>query len=142
MFYYLKTKFTLIFLLLFLAGFSQKIKSEVFEVSFKKFEKKEIDFFGKKQFVYTGIIKVKSKDFQKGLYRFYLPIMDGEISHLTIRDAEDKILQPRLYYDKEKTSFKFYQGTEKESSEKVKSDASTKELILSGMLIWLKLNKK
>lgn len=122
-------------------GFGQKLKSDGFEVSIKSFEKQEIDFFGKTQEIYVGIIKVKSKDSQKGEYRIYFPKMDGKFSHLTIRNSQDQILEPRLYYDEDSKSFKYYQGTDKEASEKVLSNESVEEIILSGAIIWLKIEK-
>ena len=122
-------------------GYGQKLKSEGFEVSIKSFEKQEIEFFGKKQEIYVGIIKVKSKDSQKEEYRFYFPKMDGKFSHLTIRNIHDQILEPRLYYDEENKSFKYHQGTDKEASGKVMSDESIEEIVLSGALIWLKIEK-
>lgn len=122
-------------------GFGQKLKSDGFEISIKSIEKQETDFFGKKQEIYVGIVKVKSKDSQKGEYRFYFPKMDGKFSHLTIRNSQDQILEPRLYYDEENKSFKYHEGTDKEAKEKVLSDKSIEEIILSGALIWLKIDK-
>ena len=122
-------------------GFGQKLNSDGFEVSIKSFEKKEMEFFGKKQEIYVGIIKVKSKDSQKGEYRFYFPKMDGKFSHLTIRNSQDQILDPRLYYDEENKSFIYHQGTEKEASDNVISDKTIKEIVLSGALIWLEIEK-
>lgn len=122
-------------------GFGQKLKSDGFEVTIKFFEKQEMNFFGKKQEIYVGIVKVKSKDSQKGEYRFYFPKMDGKFSHLTIRNSQDQILEPRLYYDEENKSFKYHHGTEQEASDKILSDKSIEEIILSGALIWLKIDK-
>jgi hypothetical protein len=122
-------------------SFGQKLKADKVTVSFKSFEKQEVEFFGKTQEIYFGIINVKSKDSQKGDYRVYFPKMDGQFSHLTIRNMEDKILDPRLYYDKENNSFKTFIGTDKESNDKILSNKTTEEIMLSGVLIWLKIEK-
>lgn len=116
---------------------AQKLKSDNWEISFEKFEKQEVTFMGKKQIIYSGILKVKKDKKEQGTYRFYLPQLDGKLSHLTIRDMEDKILDPRLYYNSDDKTFVYYQGTPKEKKVAPLKSKNVKDLILSGMLIWL-----
>lgn len=133
-------KFILTLSLLFVIStfaFSQKLKSKGFDVSIKSFEKQEVDFMGEKQEIYFGIVKVKSRDSQKGEYRFYLPKMNGKFSHLTIRNLQDQILEPRLYYNDEDKSFSYMN----EGNDKVLSEKSTEDIVLSGVLIWLGIEK-
>ena len=122
-------------------GFSQKLKSDGFKLSFKSFEKREMGFCGKKKEIYAGIVKVKSKDSLKGVYRFYFPKIDDKINILTILDNQKKVLKPRLYFDEEIKTFVYYQGTDKEGKEKLSDDISVEEIVLSGMLIWLRIKK-
>ena len=128
----------LLFMLTSLSAFGQTLKSDGWEISIDKFEVQQVDFFGKKQTIYVGTLKVKKGKKKYVNYRFYLPEMDGKLSHLTIRDESDKILEPRLYFNEADKSFTFNKGTDKENKEVALKNGNTKDLILSGMLIWLK----
>src|SRR5690554_16282 len=87
--------------------FGQKLKTEDWEISIDKWETQTIDFFGKTQTIYLGVLKIKEGKKKYGEYRFYFPEMDGKLSHLTIRDMSDNILEPRLYYNEEDKSFTY-----------------------------------
>lgn len=117
--------------------FGQQLKSEEWEIKMDKWEVQQIDFFGKTQIIYVGILKVKNAEKKYEEYRFYFPEMDGKLSHLTIRDMDDKILEPRLYYNTEDKSFTYNKGTDKEMKEVAMRSENTKYIVLSGMLIWL-----
>ena len=90
----------------------------------------------------SGIVKVKCKGSQKGKYIYNLIKSNGKYSHLTIRNLNHKKLQPLLYYNEKTKSFDYWHGTDKEGSAIITSDKSDKEIILSGFVIWLKLEKK
>jgi hypothetical protein len=100
-----------------------------------------MELFGQKQTIYVGILKVKTGNKKYTNYRFYLPEIEGKLSHLTIRDESNNILEPRLYYNDADKSFTFNQGTDNEKKEVALKNSNTKDLILSGMLIWLKQQK-
>lgn len=119
-------------------SFGQQLKSDNWNVSIDHWEVQEMDFMGKTQTIYLGILKVKQGNRKYGEYRFYFPEMNGKLRHITIRDMDDKVLEPRLYYNLEDKSFTFYKGTDKEQSEVALKNSDTKELVLSAMLIWLK----
>jgi hypothetical protein len=121
--------------------FGQQLKSEEWEVNMDKWEEQQMDFFGKTQIIYVGILKVKNGKKKYGEYRFYFPEMDGKLRHLTIRDMNDKILEPRLYYNSEDNSFTYNKGTDKEMKEVTMRSENTKDIVLSGMLIWLEQKK-
>lgn len=141
----MKTKTILLGILLALLTssmtFGQKLKTEDWEISIDKWETQTMDFFGKTQTIYLGVLKIKEGKKKYGEYRFYFPEMNGKLSHLTIRDMSDKILEPRLYYNEEDKSFTYNKGTDKEGKEVTLQNADTKDLVLSGMLIWLKQMK-
>jgi hypothetical protein len=115
----------------------QVLESDMGTISIDTFETQELTFLGKKQVVHTGILLVTHEN-KTTAYRFYFPELDGKPSHLTIRDAENNVLEPRLYYNQADTSFSFFRGTGKEGKEKAVGGNDNKELVLSGMLIWLR----
>ena len=128
----------LLFLLTTTKTFGQQLKSDGWKVSIDKWEVQQIDFFGKSQTIYVGTLKVKKGKNKYGEFRFYFPEMDGQLNHLTIRDMSDKILEPRLYYNTEDKSFTYNKGTDKEAKEVTIKNQDTQNIVLSGMLIWLK----
>lgn len=136
----------LFFILLFFTTssficFGQKLKSDGYTISIKSIEKQKLTMFGKEQEIHYGVIKVKSKDDQAGEYRFYFPkAPQGEYFHLTIRSLDDLVLEPRLYYNKAQNSYT-YTLNDEETIVEVSPDITIEDLILSGTLIWLKLDK-
>lgn len=122
-------------------AFSQKIKSDGYKVTLVKIEKFELKFMGEIQTGYAGTIIVKSKDSQQGTYTFYLPQLDSKFSHIAFKDVNGQLALPRIYYDEDTKTFSFHEGTDKAGSEKVKSDKTVEDLVLSGAIIWLKIPK-
>ncbi len=138
-----KLLFTGIILLLLIStsAFSQDLKSGEWHVEIDKWEFQEMTLMGKTQRIYTGILKVKKYNKKFGIYRFYLPEKDSVINHMTIRDLNNLVLEPRLYYQAEDKSFSCYKGTDKEMKEVTVRNDNTKFIVLSGMIIWLKQQK-
>lgn len=121
-----------------LSAFGQKLKSDGWEISIENYEVTKMELFGKTQTIHSGILKVKDSEGKTTEYRYYFPEANGKLSHLTIRDMRDNVLEPRLYYKEEDHTFTCHQGTEKETTEEAAKHKNVKDLILSGMLIWLK----
>lgn len=143
----LKTLITLILLTTFASTgysqkYSQKLKSDGYKISFKSFETQMVGFHSKKRAKYSGTLKVNSKDNQKGIYQFSFLELGDKISLLGFKDSkQNKVLSPTLTFDKESNTFTYYRKTDREGNEKIKDDSSIEETVLSGMLIWLKIEK-
>ena len=136
------TLFTLILLTTFAnTGFSQKLKSDGYKISFKSFETQMMGFHSKKRAKYSGTLKVNSKDSQKGRYQFSFLELGDKIILLGFKNSQNTVLSPTLTFDKESNTFTYYRKTDREGKEKIKDDLSIEEIVLSGMLIWLKIKK-
>jgi hypothetical protein len=135
-----KTISTLIlfFILFFsLFGYSQKIKSDGYTCIIKDVTKETLRTCGTTNIVYKGLIVVKSKSNLKGTYPFYFAGMGNSISLLTIKNTENKPISPTLLFDELKREFYF----KNESQQRVfiADEKTENEIILEGMIIWLKI---
>ena len=121
----------------------QTIESGLWRVTIETFVTDHPVVNGNKQTVYKGILKVFGGQKKEEMFRFYSPVINGKLSHLTIRDMDDNIIEPRLYYNAPDKSFTYSKdtdtkGTENEYKEITEKHSNVKDLVLSGMLIWLK----
>lgn len=131
-------------LLLFLFFFStnnycQKIKREKFTCSIKEIHKENLRTCGDVKLVFKGVINVKSKSDLKGEYPFYFASMGDNISILTLKNNENKALSPTLQFDELKREFYYNKGKEDQQKIFVSDDKNDNEVILEGMIFWLKI---
>ena len=145
----MKTIFTLILVVAGVSsGFGQKLKSDGFQIILNSLAPggDEIIFKGSENYKstdekYFGDISVKSKDDQKGNYNITFTKRQDKLSPLVIKNAEYLDLEPTLYYEASSKSFIYNQGMASEAKALVTSDKSIEDIVLSGMLIWLKVDK-
>jgi len=121
-------------------GFSQKLISDGYKISLKSIEKRERNFHSSRNIIFIGDLKVNSKDSLKGKYLFYFLEMEGNIGVLSIKNTKNEILRPKLVFNKDKMIFTYNQGTEMEGNEKINNVSTIEDILLSGMLVWLKYN--
>ncbi len=116
----------------------QKLISGGYKISFKTLEKTSMSTCGKKNTIYVGKIKVKTKNKLKGEYPFYFAEMSKKYYLLAIKNHENKIMSPTIQFDTEENTLTGYKGSDKEITEKQDAGKSMEDIILSGMLMWLR----
>ena len=140
-----KTRIIIILAVLIISSlnlFSQKIKSDGFTCTLKEIHKENLRTCGNTNVVFKGIINVKSKSDLKGSYPFYFAGMGNNISVLTVKNNENNALAPTLLFDELKREF--YYNKDKPNQQKliVADDKTDNEVILEGMIFWLKIKSQ
>ncbi len=136
--------FSLLFFLSFfsLNNYCQKIKSGQFTCKIKEIHKENIRTCGNVNIVFKGLIDVKTKSELKGVYPFYFASMGNNISVLTIKNKENSPLSPTLLYYELSREFYFNKGKDNQQKIFVSDEKNDNEVILEGMLFWLKIKKE
>ena len=118
-------------------SFGQKIKSDNWEVSFDKFEKKEISMFGDSKTVYKGVINIKKGKVKMKPQIFSFTEEDGVLNQFSIIDAKKKVLEPTITFTKADNQFTYKNSKGEEIKEAPLKSSNNKELTLSAMITWL-----
>lgn len=122
-------------------SFGQKLEADQYEISIDDWEVRQTENFGQWQTDYRGTLKVKQdKKLCKTTYRFYFAEVDGKLNHLTIATKKDDIIKPRLYYDEARKAFAV--GSPSNTMIPTQKNNDVQELVLSGMLIWLRAQQQ
>ena len=134
-----------IIVLTFLANISviaQKLKKDGYTCILKEVSKETLRTCGDANTVYKGTIIVKSKDELAGTYPFYFSGMGSNISMLQLKNPENKLLSPTLLFEELKREF--YYNKDKPDQQKVfvADEKTDNEVILEGMMFWLKVKKE
>ena len=140
----IKNILTITFLTILAASsYGQSMSSGKYEVKLDTLMTLSLKFMEKDQVVYSGYITVSKKGKFIETYYFIMPEKDGKPSHLAVKNKSgmQDLIEPRIYYNDSTKTFSFYQGTPKEGKETVQDCSDIKHIILSGMLIWYKLEK-
>jgi hypothetical protein len=118
----------------------QKLKADQYEISINDWEIRQTENFGQWQTDYHGTLKVKEPGrLCRRTYQFFFAEADGKLSHLTISTKKGDIMPPRLYFDDASKTFSVGSPTSTRIGTEQNNDL--KELVLSGMLIWLRAQK-
>ena len=118
-------------------SFGQKLKSGNWEVSFDKFEKKEVSMFGDSKTVYKGVINIKRGKTKMKPQIFNFEEKDGVLVKFTIRDNKNKILEPTINYSVTNNQLTYKNSKGEELKETPFKSSNKKEKTLSAMLVWL-----
>lgn len=124
-------------------AYCQKIQSEGYSVMMKEFAQGESSVVcGPKKASFGGIIKVKSKDNLKGTYYFSMVSLNDKEFILTFKNEKKSLVNPMLVFKKESNSFQYIKDKTVQDEVTVGPEKSMEELVLEGMLLWLKVKKK
>jgi len=118
-------------------SYCQKIEVDEFAIEIKKYEIIDQDFnlLGKQKMI-IGVVTITHNKNDND-YRFYVPLREDTIVDIAMRGMDDKELFPKMWYNaKEKV---FYYDDNNEVALKT---GDYKEIILSGILIWARLEFK
>ncbi len=118
-------------------AFGQTLKSDGWKITMESWDEQKVNLFGKTQIGYTGILKVEKGKKDYATYRVYLISMNDTLTHLAVYDGASR-LEPRLYWNEKNKSFTYNQGTPEEVTAVTEKNGNIKEIMLSGLLIWLK----
>ena len=133
-----KISLTIISILIFSSlTFSQKLKADGWEVAIEKYEKKEIGMFGDLKMSHVGVISIKRGKTNRKSHRFSFTEKEGKLDQLTISDLSKKSKPPVITYSDTDKSFTYTDSTGKEIKKTAMKSGKTKEIILSGMIVWL-----
>lgn len=131
---------TFIFFLLFLGyGYSQKLKTEDGVCRIKEIKKETLRTCGSNNVIYKGIIEIKSKTEYNGEHPFYFAEMGNNTSVFTVKDKNNNPLSPTLLFDDLSREFIYNKGKEDQQKISVSDDKTENEVILEGMVFWLKI---
>jgi hypothetical protein len=137
-----KILLTLISLIPFLT-FGQKLESDGMSIEFKKYEvtNQEVPIFGKQTLI-MGTFIIKKGNKKVAVHDFLVPVIKGELSHITALDSKGEKIFPRLHYVPSEKAYTYFEGTENEGKEIALKSDNQKEIVMSGLLIWAKLKYK
>jgi hypothetical protein len=79
-----------------------------------------------------------SKDSEEQKLKFTAATINNEINLLVIKDLDGNTMEPQLSYDSETKEF-FHGKRKNKISKEARSDSTNKEIIRSGIEIWLDL---
>lgn len=144
----MKTLRTLLLLLFVTSGTNsalcQELKLDGYKIIIKSFETRLTGMHSKKYALHSGMLKVKTKDGQKGNYLLTFMELGDEVTLLSFRNEQNQGLAPKLIYNKAEKEFKYGNATVEEKEKErqlLDGNKSPEEIVLVGMLIWLKLDK-
>ena len=129
----------------FLANISaeaQKLKKDGYTCTLKDITKEVLSTCGDKNTVFKGTIIVKSKDELAGTYPFYFSGMGSFNSMLQLKNEDNKLLGPTLLFDELKREFYYNKGKTDQQKVFVSDEKTDNEVILEGMIFWLKVKKE
>jgi hypothetical protein len=111
------------------------------KITIRNFTKEEMRTCGQKNDIYTGLVKIKSKTTLNGEFPFYFAGMDGSNYVLTIKDKDNKPIEPSLLYNEIEMTYFYNKGKESEKTEKITSDKPIEEIIIDGVRFWLSVKE-
>ncbi len=130
------------FLLFTFYGYSQKLKSDGFTCSIKEITKEILRTCGNNNIIFKGIIIVKSKTELSGTYPFYFANMGNNTSLFTVKNSNNDPLSPTLLFDDLSREFIYNKGKENQQKILISDEKTESEIILEGMVFWLKVKKQ
>ncbi len=122
-------------------GMSQQLEFDNYTVILKSFETRTITLSGNPpRDFYEGTIQVRQNGSHKEFYRFRFPKSTKNTALLIFKTQMNKPLNPFLTYDKTAKDFSYSPENDPNIMyrEKSLSNTNEKEIILSGMIAWLK----
>lgn len=118
-------------------SYAQKLNTVDFKLSFKVFQKQSSNMHGYKSEKYVGIIKVKSKNEYKGEYPFYYAAISKSLFMLGIKNIENNIIPPKVYYDDSIRTLSYKDSSGTEITKQFDVFTPTEEIVLNAMQMWL-----
>lgn len=135
---------TVLFLMLSIIGFSQKILTDDYELYLNDYQESEVNIAKgmymtkNKQYFYEGQIEVTDLNTKKTkLYSFYFSTWDKGFKEFIVKDKDFKSISPDYTYTDDNKSLKYTDTNGEEIMVPLKDTSNTDNAILSSMLVWL-----